>query len=131
MASCGALVTTFVPARCLRVMVFPRNRIAARGSRLRMQSGEINRGCSVHSMQCANEMAEGGGDLWSLSVQKLNEELTCAVCQDHFKEPKVLPCLHYYCKKCVADMIHRAGGKPFSCPECRRDVQTENDDPDG
>ena len=76
------------------------------------------------------EMAEGGGDLLSLSVQKLDEELTCPVCQEHFKEPKVLPCLHYYCKKCVADLISRAKGKPFSCPECRREVQATNNDPE-
>ena len=38
-------------------------------------------------------------------------------------DPKVLPCLHYYCKKCVLRLAHRTGtGKPFSCPECRCDA---------
>ena len=75
-------------------------------------------------------MAEGGGDLLSLSVQKLDEELTCPVCHEHFEEPKVLPCLHCYCKKCVAALIDRAAeGQPINCPECRRDVQVAENDP--
>ena len=73
-------------------------------------------------------MAEGGGDLFSMSIQKLDDELTCPVCTEHFKEPKVLPCLHYYCKTCIADLIKRAPrGRPFNCPECRREVLAAND----
>ena len=77
-------------------------------------------------------MAEGGGgDLLSMSLQKLDDELTCPVCQEHFTEPRVLPCLHYYCKKCIADLITRAlRGRPFNCPECRRDAQAVNNDPE-
>ena len=76
-------------------------------------------------------MAEGGGDLFSMSIQKLDDELTCPVCTEHFKEPKVLPCLHYYCKTCIADLIKRAPrGRPFNCPECRREVLAANNDPE-
>ena len=74
------------------------------------------------------KMAEGGVDPLSESLQKLDDELTCPVCTDHFKEPKVLPCLHYYCKTCIADLIKRAKGRPFNCPECRREVQASNND---
>lgn len=53
------------------------------------------------------------------------------MCHEHFKEPKVLPCCHYYCKKCVADLIGRAPkGKPFNCPECRREVQAVDNVPE-
>ena len=75
-------------------------------------------------------MAEGGGDLFSMSLQKLDDELTCPVCTDHFKEPKVLPCLHYYCKTCIADLIKRAKGRPFNCPECRREAQAAGNNPE-
>ena len=74
------------------------------------------------------KMAEGSDPL-STSLQKLDDELTCPVCTDHFKEPKVLPCLHYYCKTCIADLIKRAKGRPFNCPECRREAQAEDNDP--
>ena len=71
-------------------------------------------------------MAEGGVDPLSESFRKLDEELTCPVCHDHFEEPKVLPCLHYYCKKCIANLIggnSRDRNDRFNCPECRRVVQ--------
>ena len=75
-------------------------------------------------------MAEGGGDLFSMSLQKLDDELTCPVCTEHFKEPKVLPCLHYYCKTCIAHLIKRAKGRPFNCPECRREAQAVGNSPE-
>ena len=57
------------------------------------------------------------------SLEKLEQEITCSVCQEYYTEPKVLPCLHYYCKKCVLKLALRmATGEPFSCPECRKDT---------
>ena len=54
------------------------------------------------------------------TVKELEREITCGICQEHYTEPKALPCLHYYCKKCVLRLALRTGtGKPFSCPECR------------
>ena len=54
------------------------------------------------------------------TVEELEREITCGICQEHYTEPKALPCLHYYCKKCVLRLALRTGtGKPFSCPECR------------
>ena len=54
------------------------------------------------------------------TVEELEREITCGICQEQYTEPKVLPCLHYYCKKCVLRLDLRTGtGKPFSCPECR------------
>ena len=90
-------------------------------------------GSGSNEHMCASDhpgRAEGGGDLFSTSLQKLDDELTCPVCTDHFKEPKVLPCLHYYCKTCIADLIKRAKGRPFNCPECRREAEAEDNDPE-
>ena len=54
------------------------------------------------------------------TVEELEREITCSIYQEHYTEPKVLPCLHYYCNKCVLRLALRTGtGKPFSCPECR------------
>lgn len=64
-------------------------------------------------------MAEGGV-LEDKRLEELESEITCSICQDHYKEPKVLPCLHYYCKHCILSLANRAGtGRPFFCPECR------------
>ena len=38
-------------------------------------------------------------------IRQIEEELTCTVCLGIFVEPKVLPCLHTYCKKCVESLI--------------------------
>ena len=52
-------------------------------------------------------------------LAELGREITCAICQEHYTEPKLLPCSHYFCKECVPKLVLRAGaGKPFSCPEC-------------
>ena len=54
------------------------------------------------------------------TVEELEREITCGICQEHYTEPKVLPCLHYYCKQCVLRLALRSdNGKSFSCPECR------------
>ena len=54
------------------------------------------------------------------SLEELESEITCPICQEHYTEPKVLPCLHYYCKKCILKLVLRTQcGKSFHCPECR------------
>ena len=64
-------------------------------------------------------MAEGH-TVQDKSLEELEREITCGICQEHYTEPKILPCLHYYCKQCVLRLALRTGtGKPFSCPECR------------
>ena len=57
------------------------------------------------------------------SLQDLEREITCGICQEYYNDPKILPCLHYYCKQCVLRLALRTGiGKPFSCPECRSEA---------
>ena len=53
-------------------------------------------------------------------LQELKDEITCPVCQDFFQDPKILPCFHYYCKRCVLQLAARE--QPFPCPECRGDT---------
>ena len=67
-------------------------------------------------------MAEGN-TAQEKSLEDLEREITCGICQEHYDEPKILPCLHYYCKKCILKVALRTGtGKPFSCPECRNET---------
>ena len=64
-------------------------------------------------------------------IEDLAKEITCPVCQDHFQEPKILPCCHVYCKGCVQKLAWRAGAnQPFACPECRSDTFLPQNDPD-
>ena len=64
-------------------------------------------------------------------VRELEKEITCPICQDRFREPKILPCCHYYCKGCVQALANRVGAsKPFACPECRCDTFLPQNDAD-
>ena len=64
-------------------------------------------------------MAEGKDS----GVKDLEEEITCGICHEHYQEPKVLSCCHYYCKQCIYRLALRTGlDKPFSCPECHKDT---------
>ena len=55
-------------------------------------------------------------------MRDLVEELTCPICQEEFDNPRLLPCHHCYCKRCIDRVAAAAGtGKEvlFLCPECR------------
>ena len=59
----------------------------------------------------------------NFGLKDLEDEITCAICHEHYQEPKVLSCCHYYCKQCIHRLALRTGlDKPFSCPECRKDT---------
>ena len=62
-------------------------------------------------------MAEGVFDRKCL--EELEEEITCSVCREHYTEPKVLSCLHCYCRECILRLAQGGMNGPFSCPECR------------
>ena len=56
-------------------------------------------------------------------AKDLEEAITCAICHEHYTEPKVLPCCHYYCKQCLLQLALGKGTRePFSCPECHKDT---------
>ena len=62
---------------------------------------------------------------WSAtqSLVDLEGEITCAVCLECYTEPKVLPCCHYFCKKCILKVaLGKDADKPFSCPECLKET---------
>ncbi len=65
-------------------------------------------------------------------LEDLERDITCAVCQERYTEPKLLPCLHYYCKKCILQLAHRTvSQKPFSCPECHKETTLPVEGVDG
>ena len=44
-------------------------------------------------------------------AKNLNKELTCAICLELFKTPKMLPCLHTFCKSCLEGVADKSAGK--------------------
>ena len=67
-------------------------------------------------------------DVVEKSVEGLEKEITCSICHNHYVEPKVLPCLHYYCKQCIHRLSQRTG--TLSCPECHKDAIVPQGDTD-
>ena len=55
------------------------------------------------------------------ALRKLEEQLTCSVCLDHYINPKTLPCFHPFCLQCLEGLpLDLQGKKRFlSCPTCR------------
>ncbi|XP_051256948.1 E3 ubiquitin/ISG15 ligase TRIM25 [Dicentrarchus labrax] len=49
----------------------------------------------------------------------LQEELTCPVCLDLYRDPYLLPCGHNFCKTCLDRLKRQAERGRFRCPECR------------
>ena len=56
------------------------------------------------------------------ALEKLEDQLTCAICLDAFKHPKMLNCFHVFCKDCLQRLVvtDRQGQLSLRCPTCRR-----------
>ena len=60
-------------------------------------------------------------------MEKVREELICAVCLDFLREPKVLHCAHSFCCQCLREMVKggrsqrrdRRSSLDLECPSCR------------
>ncbi|XP_075707895.1 E3 ubiquitin-protein ligase TRIM13 [Rhinoderma darwinii] len=61
-------------------------------------------------------------------MEVLEEELTCPVCCSLYEDPRVLPCAHNFCKKCLEGVLEgnsRQIWRPsFKCPTCRKEIST-------
>ncbi|KAK7089835.1 transcription intermediary factor 1-beta-like [Littorina saxatilis] len=55
------------------------------------------------------------------SATSSSELPECPVCHDGYKEPKILPCTHLACKKCVMSWLQKAGVNE-GCPLCRAPI---------
>ncbi|XP_061183573.1 tripartite motif-containing protein 2-like isoform X1 [Saccostrea echinata] len=66
-----------------------------------------------------------GGDIYAMAdsipvVRQIDRQLlNCGICLERYKAPKVLPCLHTFCEKCLANYIP-AESLSVTCPICRQ-----------
>ncbi|XP_070563513.1 E3 ubiquitin-protein ligase TRIM56-like isoform X2 [Ptychodera flava] len=52
-------------------------------------------------------------------VSDIDEQiLECTVCYKRLVKPKILPCVHTFCEKCLDTWVAKNGGK-LMCPTCR------------
>ena len=52
------------------------------------------------------------------ALQKIQEQVTCVICLDLYKEPKLLKCFHVYCEQCLQCLVR--GRARLPCPQCRK-----------
>jgi hypothetical protein len=48
------------------------------------------------------------------------EFFTCELCLDIYKDPKLLPCHHSFCKECLEELLAKSPGRQFPCPFCKK-----------
>ena len=65
------------------------------------------------------------------ALKKLEEQLKCAICLDTYTDPKLLHCLHVYCRECLVRLVVRdqQGQLSLSCPSCRQATPIPANDP--
>ncbi|XP_019616047.1 PREDICTED: tripartite motif-containing protein 3-like [Branchiostoma belcheri] len=64
-----------------------------------------------------NEVAKPTEEETDLQTEEL---LTCGICLEDFKTPKLLPCGHTFCQACLERYVR--GAPDMTCPVCRRQV---------
>ncbi|XP_063416026.1 E3 ubiquitin-protein ligase TRIM45-like [Mytilus trossulus] len=70
----------------------------------------------------------------ALSKAKADKEdlFNCSICSEAITQPKILPCMHSFCKPCIHEHISNMGRNKnskltqFTCPVCRSVVKPKN-----
>jgi len=73
-------------------------------------------------------MASGRGEARRDELQQTKEEITCSICGDVFTDPKTIPCLHTFCKRCIERSIesNKKIATVVCCPLCRAPLPQDN-----
>ena len=53
------------------------------------------------------------------ALQKIHDQVTCGICLEPYKQPRLLQCFHVYCEQCLQRLVKREG-QSLPCPQCRK-----------
>ena len=55
------------------------------------------------------------------ALKKVTAHLECSICLDTYTHPKLLPCFHAFCQKCLEGLVAQVrDGHTLCCPNCRQ-----------
>lgn len=54
-------------------------------------------------------------------VNKIPDELICALCGEMYNDPRLLPCLHTFCRRCLEHTVNPRSAT-ITCHSCRKEV---------
>jgi hypothetical protein len=72
-------------------------------------------------------MATGGPP--SMTSSSKHEALTCALCLEIYTEPKLLPCFHTFCRRCLNDLISKTAATVTTETDSQASGPKENNSP--
>ena len=55
----------------------------------------------------------------SSKKSSVREELTCALCGEMYSDPRILPCLHSFCRRCLEHTVNPRS-TTLTCHLCRK-----------
>lgn len=58
-------------------------------------------------------------------LRKLEEALTCSICLDTFRDPRILKCRHTFCLSCLHNLYRTSYSKFIKCPNCKQETPVE------
>lgn len=60
-------------------------------------------------------------------IKQLEREVTCQFCLNSLEDPRILECLHVYCKDCIQGMKLRSKEmNSYKCPQCTKQLIIED-----
>lgn len=65
------------------------------------------------------------------ALKKLEDQLTCPVCLSYLNDPRVLLCLHTYCRRCLEGLARPSQAEELvmvECPVCRKETRVKSVD---
>merc|ERR1711992_199970 len=82
--------------------------------------GERQRESRTRPPLCRREEGQvGAGTCTCSRMEQFDQLLTCCICLDRYRTPKLLPCQHSYClDPCMEGLVDYVK-KQVKCPECR------------
>ncbi|XP_076920842.1 uncharacterized protein LOC143582081 [Bidens hawaiensis] len=74
-------------------------------------------GVEVDGKKLEKSNESSSGNALISCIDRLREELSCAICLDVCFEPSTTPCGYSFCKKCLKSAADKCGQR---CPKCRQ-----------